>query len=155
MRDHLLLLQLDKMGGNFQRRQKEKERETDYLLRQFDKYSHYPFQFNKAEQDSCVKLTQKYLLLAYIQNRMAAFLTCGNGRITLLKNSCPSRAAAAYAAAPALLTTCCAVLPIISMTSSKCCGWLVGWFPDAESDTCNFWSNMEAGKSCKLKRNFF
>jgi hypothetical protein len=43
----------------------------------------------------------------------------------LNKNSCPSRAAAAYAAAPALLTTCCAVFPIISMTSSKCCGWLV------------------------------
>jgi hypothetical protein len=38
---------------------------------------------------------------------MAAFLTCGNGRITLLKNSCPSGAAAAGAAAsaaPALLT---------------------------------------------------
>ncbi len=89
MRDHLLLLQLDKMGGNFQRRQKE--RETDGLsvaaVRQIFTLS-VPVQRSRTRFNSCVKLTQnKYLLLAIHPNRMAAFLTCGNGRITLLKKT--------------------------------------------------------------------
>ncbi len=34
-------------GRQFPKKTKrERERETDYLLWQFDKYSHYPFQFN-------------------------------------------------------------------------------------------------------------
>jgi hypothetical protein len=99
MRDHLSL-QLDKMGGNFQRRQKERWMDCSSTNIHTIRSSS-----TKAEQDLIMcKVNAKYLLLAYIQNRMAAFLTCGNGRITLLKTVVQSIRSCCCRRRPALLT---------------------------------------------------